>query len=301
MIDFIRLLKDNKIPYRIDTDNYVNINCPYHDNGDRGFKGGINLLGGFYHCWTCEGSSIEKVLSELLHLSFYETKKLLEEYSTETIVRQKLNRKKSKGKKIILPGVKIEGKAFNYIVNRRFDPDTIIRDYGITWGGITGKWSFRIIIPIVYHNQLVSFQARSIYSKEKCDELGILRYKNYPIELGLVNIKHIFFNLDNCLEDWLLIVEGVFDCWRLGTKNVASCMGTSMSEEQIVLLANRFKKVIFLFDNEKMAQDRAKKYGQRLAGLGIEVEIFNPEFEHDPGDYNASEEAEVRRELCLNI
>ena len=72
-----------------------------------------------------------------------------------------------------------------------------------------------------------------------------------------------------------------------------------MSEEQIILLANRFKKVIFLFDNEKEAQDRAKKYGERLAGIGVEVEIFNPEFEHDPGDYNEEEESFVKKELCL--
>jgi hypothetical protein len=72
-----------------------------------------------------------------------------------------------------------------------------------------------------------------------------------------------------------------------------------MSSQQINLLAKRFKKVIFLFDNEKMAQDRAKKYGEQLSALGVEVEIFNPEFEHDPGDYTSKEELVVRRELCL--
>jgi hypothetical protein len=64
-------------------------------------------------------------------------------------------------------------------------------------------------------------------------------------------------------------------------------------------LAKRYKKVIFLFDNEKQAQDRAKKYGSELSSLGVEVEIFNPEFEHDPGDYTLEEESAVRRELCL--
>jgi DNA primase len=154
-------------------------------------------------------------------------------------------------------------------------------------------------VPIYYSNRLVSYQARSIYSKEKCKELDILRYKNYPIELGLINIKHILYNLDNCLEDWIVVVEGVFDCWRLGPKNVAATMGTSASQEQINLLAKRYKKVIFLFDNEKQAQDRAKKYGGQLSALGVEVEIFNPEFEHDPGDYTLEEESAVRRELCL--
>ena len=302
MIDFIRLLKDHNIDYKQEVDGWINLQCPIcRHQGSRGYKGGINLAGGFYHCWVCNGSSIEKVFSELLQVSFYEAKKILLEYETDTVIRSKLNRKVSKGSNIELPGAPIENndRFYNYLFNRNFDPFYLCDNYKIKSSGITGDYSFRIIIPIFYQKNLVSFQARSIYSKEKCKELDILRYKNYPIELSKVNIKHILYNLDNCLEDWLVVVEGVFDCWRLGPKNIAATMGTSASPKQINLLAKRYKKVIFLFDNEKHAQDRAKKYGEQLSALGVEVEIFNPEFEHDPGDYILDEELAVRRELCL--
>jgi DNA primase len=301
MIDFIHLLKDKDIPYKLEVENWANINCPFHENGVRGYKGGINLIGGYYHCWACNGSSIEKVFSELLQVSFYEAKNILQEYESDSVIRSKLNRKVSKGKSIELPGVPIEkeDKFWNYLTSRNFDSNSIVSNYFINSGGIIGYWNFRIIIPIFYQKRLVSFQARSIYSKEKCKELDILRYKNYPIELGLVNIKHILYNLDNCLDDWVVVVEGVFDCWRLGPKNITATMGTSMSDQQINLLSKRFKKVIFLFDNEKQAQDRAKKYGEQLSALGVEVEIFNPEFEHDPGDYTRDEENIVRKELRL--
>jgi DNA primase len=301
MIDFIHLLKDKDIPYKLEVENWANINCPFHYNGVRGYKGGINLIGGYYHCWSCNGAPIEKVFSELLQVSFYEAKKILADYETDTVIRGKLNRKVSKGKNIELPGVQIEkeDKFFRYLQNRNFDCFSLNSNYHILAGGIIGDYSFRIIIPIFYQNKLVSFQARSIYSKEKCKELDILRYKNYPIELGLVNIKHILYNLDNCLDDWVVVVEGVFDCWRLGQKNVAATMGTSMSPEQIHLLATRYKKAFFLFDNERQAQQRAKKYGEQLSALGVEVEIFNPEFEHDPGDYTKNEELAVRQELRL--
>ena len=302
MIDFIRLLKDYNIPHIQEVDGWINVNCPLgHSNGKRGFKGGFNLAGSYYHCWACQGSSIEIVISELLHLSLYETRKVLEEYSIEGSIRQKLNKKESKAKKIILPGVPIENKgmAYLYLNRRHFDPNMVMDIYKCLDGTIVGNYSFRIIIPIYYKKQLVSFQARSIYSKKKCDELGILRYKNYPIELSIVNPKHILYNLDNCLENWIVVVEGVFDCWRLGPKNVSATMGTSMSNEQLTLLASRFKKVIFLFDNEKPAQDRAREYAEQLSALGIETEIFNPEFEHDPGDYDSEEELIVRKELQL--
>jgi hypothetical protein len=301
MIDFIRLLKDNNIDYRQEVDGWTNFNCPFHGNGQRGYKMGFNHAGGYLYCWTCGSHQLEKVFSELLQVSFYEAKKILQDYETDTIIRSKLNKKVSKGKSIELPGGPIvQGDKFwRYISNRNYDPITLMDNYKISSGFIVGEYSFRIIIPIFYQKKLVSFQARSIYSKEKCKELDILRYKNYPIELGLVNIKHILYNLDNCLEDWLVIVEGVFDCWRLGPKNISATMGTSMSPEQINLLAKRYKKVIFLFDNEKQAQDRARKYGEQLSALGVEVEIFNPEFEHDPGDYAKDEELAVRRELGL--
>jgi DNA primase len=302
MIDFIHLLKDKDIPYKLEVENWIQIHCPIcRHEGSRGYKGGINLIGGYYHCWACNGTSIEKVFSELLQVSFYEAKKILQDYETDTVIRSKLNRKVSKGKSIELPGVEIENKdmAYSYLSKRNFNPIYIIQNYRITYGSILGDYSFRIIIPIYHKNILVSFQARSIYSKEKCKELDILRYKNYPIELGLVNIKHILYNLDNCNDDWLVVVEGVFDCWRLGPKNIAATMGTSMSDQQINLLSKRFRKVIFLFDNEKPAQLRAKKYGEQLSALGVEVEIFNPEFEHDPGDYTETETKQVKEWLGL--
>ncbi len=300
--DFIQLLNDYGIPYKQEVDNWIQIHCPIcKHEGSRGFKGGLNIAGGYFNCWACGSSPIEKVFSELLNVTIYKAKEILSQYSSQDVIRNKLNKKIIKNINIELPGEKIEEKSlgYSYLIKRNFSPNTIIDSYKICWGGIIGEWSFRIIIPIFYNKRLVSYQGRSIYSKNKCLELGILRYITLSKEKSIIDPKSICYNLDNCFQDWVVLVEGVFDCWRLGPKNICASLGTSMSEEQIVLLANRFKKVIILFDNEREAQERAKKYGQRLAGLGIDVEIFNPEFEHDPGDYSIEEEVEVRKELGL--
>ena len=301
MIDFIRLLKDHNIDCKQEVDGWTNFNCPFHSNGQRGYKMGFNHAGNYLYCWVCGKSSIEKVLSELLSISFYEAKKILLEYETDTIIRSKLKKKNSSGKNIALPGNEIEegSKAWTYLLNRNFDPKYLIRQYKIKDGGITGYWAFRILIPIFVNNKIVTYQGRSLYSKKKCSELDILRYNTLNIQDSVMDAKHIFYGLDDCKNDWVVLVEGPFDRWRLGPNNVLSSLGTSTSQEQINLLAKRYKKVIFLFDNEKQAQDRAKKYGEQLSALGVEVEIFNPEFEHDPGDYILDEELAVRRELCL--
>jgi hypothetical protein len=301
MIDFIRLLKDNNIDYKQEVDGWLQVQCPWHENGARGYKGGIYLADGHYNCWNCGGHPIEKVISDLLSISYYEAKHLLEEYSTDDIIRNKINKKRSLGKSIELPGNEIikSSKAWNYLLKRNFDPEYLIRQYKIKDGGLTGYWNFRIIIPVFINNQIVTFQGRSLFSKEKCKELGIERYETLNINDSVINAKHTFYGLDDCKGDWTVLVEGPTDRWRLGPNNILSSLGTSTSQEQINLLSKRFKKVIFLFDNEKQAQDRARKYGEQLSALGVEVEIFNSEFEHDPGDYSSEEELAIRRELCL--
>lgn len=295
MYNFIQLLDDYNIPHIEIVNNWTNINCPFHDNGRRGFKGGLNLIGGYFYCWVCGKQSLEDVFSKLLQLSIYETKKILHSYETNYTYHKKLI-KNNNAKKLTLIGEDIQenSKAWNYLVKRRFDPSYLIKNYDIKYGGIIGDWSFRIIIPIYYNNKLVSYQGRSIYNKE-----NILRYITLNKEKSILNPKSILYNIDNCKEEWVTLVEGVFDCWRLGKQNIACTLGTSMTEEQLIFLSKQFKKVILLFDNEKEAQDRAIQYGERLIGLGMEVEIFNPEFKHDPGAYTIEEENRVREELGL--
>jgi DNA primase len=262
---------------------------------------GFNHAGNYLYCWMCGSHQLEKVFSELLQISFYEAKKILSEYETDTVIRSKMNKKVSKGKIIELSGNEIikGSKAWGYLFSRNFDPEYLIKQYGIKDGGITGYWAFRILIPIFVNNKIVTFQGRSLYSKKKCSELEILRYNTLNIQDSVMDAKHIFYGLDDCKNDWTVLVEGPFDRWRLGPNNVLSSLGTSTSQKQINLLAKRYKKVIFLFDNEKQAQQRAKKYGSELSALGVEVEIFNPEFEHDPGDYTKEEEKIVKQELSL--
>lgn len=296
MYNFTQLLSDYNVPHIEIVTNWVNINCPFHENGRRGYKGGFNLIGGYYSCWNCGYHKIEDVFSKLLQLNYYDTKKILNQYDTEYVIH-KTFKKKIKTKKIDLIGEDIKEKSapWKYLIKRRFNPNILIETYKIKYGGVIGEWSHRIVIPIFYNGTIVSYQGRSIYNKK-----DILRYKTLSKEKSIVNPKSIFYNLDNCKKDWVVLVEGVFDCWRLGPNNVACTLGTSMSSKQLILLKNSFKKVIFLFDNEKEAQDRAIIYGERLIGLGIEVEICNPEFKHDPGSYTIEEENRVRKELCLN-
>lgn len=292
VIDFVQLLKDFGIPYRLDTEGWVNISCPIclHE-GTRGFKGGFNLVGGYYHCWACGGHRIGEVISVLLRKTRLQVDELLTKYSGSLSIQASINKRRPTAQSVSLPGGELETRHRKYLKGRGFDPDYLIDKYHILGTGLTGDWAFRIIIPIYLNGRVVSFQGRDITGKQE------LRYKTLSIEKSIVNPKHIIYNIDNCKGNTIVLVEGVFDCWKLGD-GVGATLGTSMSEEQINFIIRRYNKAILLFDNEEEAQNRAATYGSLLSKM-IEVELYNPEFIHDPGSYTEEETKEVRKELGL--
>jgi len=298
-IDYVRLFNDYHIDYKRDTDNYVNVNCPFHDNGSRGYKGGFNLTEGFYHCWVCESHSIYKVLKELLSVEYYQVEGILEKYTGNVLVRNKLNKKKASAQKIVLPCDELNKRGRNYLIKRNFDPDYIYEKYKVVGIPFTGRYAGRLILPLFYNNRLVSFQARSILSKRKCDELDILRYESLRIEDSVINPKHILYNLDNCRNDFAIVTEGFFDAIRWGDDCCAT-LGTSTSPEQRVLLAKRFVKLFIIFDPELEAQERAKKLAKQMAALGVaDVQLIDTELKHDLGAAREKEIKTIKRSLGI--
>ena len=299
MTDILQLLKDFNVSYKIEVDGWVNVNCPFHDNGIRGYKGGFNLVGNYYNCWNCGGKSLANVFSKLVSLEYYETIKLLEKYSndTSTIIRNKKKIKHSE--KVILPITELNEYGKKYLLKRNFDPDYILERYKVTGTCLTGEWSGRLIIPIYYKSQLVSFQGRSILSKNKCKELDILRYKTLSKEQSVIDPKTILYGIDDCKNDYLLLVEGPIDRWRIGN-DCCSTLGTSVTPEQKKLISNRFKKVFIIFDPEEEAQQRARKLGIELATINnISVNIVNTELETDPGAMTENQVRSLRRRLHI--
>jgi len=100
------------------------------------------------------------------------------------------------------------------------------------------------------------------------------------------------------------VVEGIFDMWRMGRGFVCS-FGTSLRDTQVRLLSE-WKEVLFLFDNEEMAQEKAHGYAQILASVGVSASCVVADFgenadgsSRDPGDLTEVEAQEIRRELLM--
>jgi hypothetical protein len=272
-------------------DGWININCPLC--GDMSFHGGFNIAGDYYHCFKCGGSGLDFILRRLLGIGSDDVADIRHRFDFSHAIVQQLNKKKeSKVSTVVMEGRELSKVDRKYLLSRKFDPDYLIEKYGIKSGGIAGTWKFRIMIPIYFDGKLISYQARDTTGKQ------IPRYKNCSIEQSIIDPKRVFYNMDNCKGNRAIVVEGVFDAWRLGDGFIAS-FGTSLSAGQIKLLASRYKNVVFLFDPEAEAQRRARKYGALLSSLGLEVDVVDTELPYDPGDMTEGDANNLRKELCI--
>ena len=104
------------------------------------------------------------------------------------------------------------------------------------------KWIGRVIIPYIFREKIVYWQARSID-----DEIITPRYKNPSIEK-----ENIFFNMDEVYRytsEPLFVTEGPLDALSIG-KNAVAMLGSSLSEfrERELIKAASRRKVIFIID-----------------------------------------------------
>lgn len=299
-MNFIKLFQDYGIKIQQDKNGeWVNVDCPYCDKKGH-YNLGFNNIGNYYHCWkSLHNYPIMKVLSDILSIPKNEVNAILQDYNGGIKLLKK--EKFSKAKYLELPTDTFTKAERKYLKSRNFDPGYLMKKYNIVGGGIDGDWKFRIIVPVFYQGRLMSWTGRSILPKEKLNELKIPRYKNLSIEKSVRNIKELFFNIDNCKSDTVVLTEGAFDVLRFDGNAICS-MGTELTESQVGLLADRFNKIFILFDNEPEAQKKARKFGLQLSSIGLDVEIVNAyeDFgKNDMGECSPEEIKIIKKELNL--
>lgn len=302
-MNFEKLFTDYKIEYNNRVNRgWVNIHCPYCTEVSGTFHGGFNTSGDYYHCWKCGGHDFKQTLSLITNISRSQIDELIHQYSGRNSVLDKLNKKKAKALKLELPTNTLLPAEREYLRKRNFNPKYLHEKYKLVGGGLTGSWKFRIIIPLILNGKIVSWTGRSILSKEKINDLRIPRYKNLSIEQSVIDPKSILYNLDNCRNEVAVLTEGAFDVMRLGDDFFCS-FGTELTQSQISMIKERFRKVFVMFDNEIEAQEKARKFGLQIASMGVEVEIvdaYSDFNKNDGAELSCDEVKMIRKELGLN-
>lgn len=214
-------LDDLGLPYWTEgknvTDGWVNITCvfcPDHSN-----HLGIHYeAGNYFNCWLCgmDGDIID-LIRKLEGVSFHVAKLRLEQYQGLILPKQEIVPKS--GNKEVLP------EDFEWIREGK-EPDLVrrlMKDRGFPLshlqkhrcGWVEQGWmQYRMIVPIFMSGQVVSFQG--IDTTGQAD----VKYKGCPKSRTLIPPNHIVYGLDN-VDSQIVLVEGVFDKWRMGDDAVA--------------------------------------------------------------------------------
>lgn len=282
MFNIPKFYQDYNIPYWTEGKNvqhgWMNIQCPFC--GDKSNHLGYNPNKEYYNCWLCGWHPIEEVITELLHISLYEAIITIKKYTTSFKPQIKKNKKQIISSFLKLPpGTKdLTSNQKNYLKNRNFDPEKLVREFGLKGSSHIGEYKFRIITPIYFNNKLISYQGRAT------NENTTPKYKACKKSSEIIHHKHILYNIDNAKKNKAIIVEGITDVWRLGHGAVAT-FGTNFTYKQAFLIKQKFSEVFILFDFD--AQKKANQLAVLLSGIGIKSTVIELT-EGDPA--NMSEE-----------
>ena len=287
-MDIPRLLRDYNINFITEgnkhcSNGWVNIHCPFCP-GSQDYHLGIQQEGKGVHCWRCGGHTLAQALSRVLNLPEPSVRAIMRGYGANT--SQRIRREEAKVSILPLrmpkPSSSLTALYKNYLKKRKFDPDKLEQEWGLSQTGPVSfldgiSYSHRILIPIYWNGEMVSFQARDITGKSK------LKYLACPKRREKIHHKNILYGKQ---EKWreakgLIIVEGVTDVWRLGYHAVAT-FGIEFKMEQVLQLAKIHDKFFVLFDEEPQAQEQARVLATKLKALGKEVYI--EKIKGDPGD-----------------
>lgn len=247
---------------------WVHITCPFCDDHSNHLGG--NPEGGAVICWRCGVHSLWSLLERVgrepphVYLRKYGTGKL----STTPAVKPREKRPTADACVLPATGKKPVPAAIRYLRDRGYDYAEIADRYDIRCTGPSGEYKFRIIIPVYWKGEIVSFVGRDYTGKQE------LRYKTASRDKEKIHHKDIVYGLDQAqYYDAVIVVEGIFDAWRIGPGAVAT-FGTSVTLAQVRELSRLKQKVYVLFDNEPEATAKALELVAMLMLLGKPAEIL---------------------------
>lgn len=280
-----QLYRDYGIPYATEghkhtREGWVNCECPFC-SGNPGLHLGYDTHNNRFVCWRCGGKTAHKVLSALLRISFTEIFPIMRQYgiATKAKVPEKKEPIRLKSFKYPKPVAKLQEQHKIYLRSRNYDPEAMETIWGIMGTGAYAKlddiaYKHRIIIPYVWDGRVVSFDSRDVTDKAQN------KYMACPESRELIPRKQILYGLQHRWTETGICVEGAFDVWRLGAHAFATS-GIKYTAAQVRLIVKTFKRVFIIYDNERQAQEQAKKLQKELLFRKVDCHVLTVKTDPD--------------------
>jgi DNA primase len=267
-------------------DGWINTECP-HCSGSGGYHLGFNIDGGYYSCYHCGGHNLGKTLSKLLKVPYHRAIVIAKEYNVKSTSRRRLE---ASSPKVNINPFRFPTKTKEltavhrkYLEGRRFDPDYLIEDFEIKGSSVFSKlegidYGRRIIAPIYWNDEIVSFQGRDYTDKHP------IKYLACPKKREVMEHQTILYGKGIVTEappKRVIVVEGITDVWRFGEYAV-STFGIAYTPEQVRWISKLYEEVVVIYDPEPQAQSQAKKLIADLRFRGVKAQ--NIKLGSDPGE-----------------
>jgi len=255
---------------------WIQIDCPFCGEGSGSYHLGINLENQYANCWRCGSLELTAVLSSATGLPQRSLYNLLDK--PEQAAHSPSKSSRTSNPLTIPDGLEpLSGPYTRYLERRGFDPVEIEKLWDIKATGMYGHLAWRIWIPIVLHNKVVSWTTRTIGSEKH----KAAKYVSARPEDEIVEHKHLLYGEDFARHS-IIVVEGPTDAWAIGPGAVA-VMGLNYSQEQVAGIATYPVRTI-CFDEGVKAQSVAEKLAGELSCFPGQTHSVELESGNDPAD-----------------
>lgn len=295
-MDFEQLCLDYRLDYKTQghkhcRPGWVNVPCPFC-TGNPGYHLGYDTEAQYFKCWRCGYHSQYQTVSTLLNVQGGDVSRILKEYGgfsfrTKSLVTPKISIFPFKYPSKTKP---LTNRHKNYLIRRGFDPEELIELWDIQSTSSRSEldnieYYDRILIPISWDGDIVSFQGRAINANIS------VKYRACPRAREKINHQRILYgNQDHWKDGVGICVEGVTDVWKLGPKAFA-VFGIDYTHSQVREIAKRFHTVGVLFDSDPQAIKQAEKLVGELRFRGVRaIQYF---IEGDPGDLSLDDATDL--------
>ena len=171
-------------------------------------------------------------------------------------------------------------------------------------GSLFDRFRERVMFPI--HNmsgRIVAFGGRTLRTDKK-----VAKYQNSP-ESEIYSKKNEIYGLFFAKkaiqqQNYAIMVEGYTDVISMhqsGVENVVASSGTSLTTEQIRLLARFTKNITVMYDGDSAGQHASLRGIDMILKEGLNVRVVLLPTEHDPDSFARAHSAEeVRNYISQN-
>ncbi|MCE8163366.1 MAG: toprim domain-containing protein [Candidatus Moeniiplasma glomeromycotorum] len=150
----------------------------------------------------------------------------------------------------------------------------------------------QLIIPLTdTEGRVVAFAARQIESVSPAKEVSkfLPKYKYLP-SYQYYHKSALLYNylaVKKSRAEECYVVEGFFDVISLtkaGIENCVALLGTNLTLEQMKLLTNLKKRIVFFLDSDEAGQLATVNIALQLLKQEIDCEMVKPEYQGDPDE-----------------